>query len=88
MTSDEPNAENNFLREWIHWIMGGLLAFGFLLALGAYLQGGNHALMRGLIVALCTAAFVTFWWTMLMARGNRGSAKFQVPGAKEMSKPD
>ena len=68
MQSDEPKPENNFLREWIHWIMGGLLAFGLLLALGAYLQGGNHALMRGLIVALCTAAFVTFWWTMLMIR--------------------
>jgi high-affinity Fe2+/Pb2+ permease len=68
MNSDEPKPENNFLREWIHWIMGGLLAWGFLLGLGAYLYGGEHALLRGLIVATCATAFVTFWWAMLMAR--------------------
>jgi len=105
--SDEPKPENNFLREWIHWIMGGLLAWGLLLGLGAYIYGRytevptqppsesvvvlksketrsspptykirseadeRKAILRGLIVATCATAFVTFWWAMLMVRERR-----------------
>jgi hypothetical protein len=92
MESDEPRPENNFLREWIHWIMGGLIVWGLLLGLGAYLFHGDantvrqgkaetEAILRGIIVAACAVAFVGFWWVMLATRGAR-STKFQGPSAK------
>lgn len=78
--SDEPTQQNNFLRQWIHWIMGGLLAWGFLLGLGAYLYGGEHALLRGLIVAMCATAFVTFWWAALLIRGDGPRKRANLKG--------
>ena len=67
MTSQPKNE----MRRWIPWIMGGLLAWGALLGLGAFLFGGNHALLRGLIVFVCALGFVEFWWLMLIARERR-----------------
>ena len=35
--SEVSAGEKNLLREWIHWIMGGLIVWGLLLGLGTYL---------------------------------------------------
>lgn len=74
--------EKSLLREWIHWIMGGLIAWGLLLGLGAYLyssdpsvtrndQAETEAILRGVIIATCAVGFVTFWWVMLIVRERR-----------------
>jgi hypothetical protein len=76
--NDQLKTEPNFLREWIYWIMGGLLAWGALIALGAYLYGGNYALLKAVIILTCAFIFVEFWWLMLISRErrlNRAAAK-------------
>ena len=84
----EPTAsEKSLFRDWIHWIMGSLVAWGLLLGLGAYLFNSNRlgsganaarqaneeseAILRGVIVATCAVAFVSFWWLMLALRERR-----------------
>jgi len=42
-----------------------ILAWGLILALGTYLFGGNKPLLRALIVAGCTLAFLAFWLAAL-----------------------
>jgi hypothetical protein len=80
--SEVAASEKHLLHEWIHWIMGGLVVWGLLLGLGAYLYfpGGptprssaeeQKAILRGIIVATCAVAFVTFWWVMLWTRERR-----------------
>ncbi|QDU27797.1 hypothetical protein ETAA8_28880 [Anatilimnocola aggregata] len=61
----------NPTQQWIPWIMGGLLVWGAVLGLGAYLFGGEHAEIRGGIVFICALIFVSFWWMMLTARSWR-----------------
>jgi len=68
---NEPQADPNSLRYWIRWIMLGLVAWGVLLGLGAYLYGGNYALLKAVIIAVCAIVFVEFWWLMLIARERR-----------------
>lgn len=45
--------------------MLAILAWGLILALGTYLFGGNQPLLRALIVAGCTLAFLTLWLAAL-----------------------
>jgi high-affinity Fe2+/Pb2+ permease len=49
----------------IRWLMLVILAWGLILALGTYLFGGNKPLLRALIVAGCTLAFLAFWLAAL-----------------------
>ena len=82
--SEVAASEKGLLREWIHWIMGGLIVWGLLLGLGAYLyradptlartsEAETEAILRGIIVATCAVAFVSFWWVMLWNRERRVS---------------
>ena len=71
LTDVQPKFEPNFLREWIHWIMWGLLAWGALIGVGAYLYGGKYALIKATFIIVCAALFVLFWWLMLIARERR-----------------
>jgi hypothetical protein len=77
VTDSQPKTEVN-LREWIHWIMWWLLAWGALISTGAYLYGGKYALIKAVVISVCAAVFVFFWWLMLTARErrmNRSAAK-------------
>jgi hypothetical protein len=56
--SDSRSISNNSA---IRWLMLVILAWGLLLALGTYLFGGNKPLIRALIVAGCTLAFLGLW---------------------------
>jgi hypothetical protein len=49
----------------IRWLMLAILAWGLILALGTYLFGGNRPLLRALIVAGCTGAFLGLWLAAL-----------------------
>jgi hypothetical protein len=69
--TDQLQTEPNLLREWIYWIMGGLIAWGALIAIGAYLYGGKYALLKAVIILVCAFIFVEFWWLMLVARDRR-----------------
>lgn len=80
--SEVPASEKGLLREWIHWIMGSLVVWGLLLGVGAYIYRADptivrssgeekEAILRGIIVATCAVAFVTFWWAMLYLRERR-----------------
>jgi hypothetical protein len=79
-----PTHPNRIL--WI--ILGGLLAWGFLLAVGTIVYPGRLAVYRALIIFGCTFVFVAFWGWMLLWRqynpSNRkqtDSVKFPPPGA-------
>jgi hypothetical protein len=67
--------------------MGGLLAWGLLLATGTILFPGRLAIYRALLIFGCTFAFVAFWGVMLLLRASKsgskqaGSIKFPPPGA-------
>jgi hypothetical protein len=69
--TDQPKTEPIFLREWIYWIMGGLLAWGAFIAIGAYVYGGNYALLKAVIIMVCAVIFVEFWWLALSSRERR-----------------
>ncbi len=81
MSSPNPNR--------ILWIiMGGLLAWGLLLAVGTIIFPGKLAVYRALIVFGCTLVFVGFWgwmllWRLYNPRGGKqpDSVKFPPPGA-------
>jgi hypothetical protein len=53
------------------WIMLAVLAWGALLALGSYLNGGNHAVWRAAIVLGVTAGFLALWVGALAVRKRR-----------------
>lgn len=66
----------------IAWIMLALLIWGGLLALGSWLYGGNHPLLRAAIIFGVTLAFLGFWLLMLKTRysiteGNNGNKEMQ-----------
>ena len=56
--SDSRSISNNSA---IRWLMLVILAWGLLLALGTYIFGGNKPLIRALIVAGVTLAFLGLW---------------------------
>jgi hypothetical protein len=68
---NDIKSEPNSLRQWIRWIMLGLVAWGVLLGTGAYLYGGKYALLKAVIIAVCAIVFVEFWWLMLLSRERR-----------------
>ena len=70
LTNVPPKTEVN-VREWIYWIMWGLLVWGALISTGAYLYGGKYALVKAVVISVCAAVFVFFWWLMLLARERR-----------------
>jgi len=67
-------------------IMGGLLAWGILLAVGTIVYPGRLAVYRAALIFGCTVAFIAFWGLMLLLRSWSGqppadSIKFPPPGA-------
>jgi len=53
----------------IAWIMGGIVVWGLLHALGAWTL--NHDARRPAVVLACVAAFLGFWLAVLSARRRR-----------------
>ena len=53
----------------IRWIMGAILVWGGLLAIGAWRL--NNDPRRLLVVLACVIAFLGFWGVMLAARARR-----------------
>ena len=78
-----PANSNRLL--WI--IMGSLLAWGLLLAVGTIVYPGRLAIYRALIIFGCTFVFVAFWGLMLLLQKSKESGKsantvkFPPPGA-------
>jgi hypothetical protein len=77
-------ADNSPKRKLYRWlplaiIAGGLLLWGGMFALGAYLELGSErpaedssrALLKGLITIGCTLAFLAFWGIALWNRSRR-----------------
>ncbi len=56
------------------WIMLAVLAWGSLLALGSFLFGGNHPLLRAGIVLAVTLGFLGLWAAALSLRGRRADS--------------
>ena len=54
----------------IPYIVIGLIVWGALLALGAYVFRGQHDLRKPLIILACVGTFVGFWGVLLWI--NRG----------------
>ena len=52
-------------------IMVAVLIWGLLLALGTFLFGGNHPVLRAAIVGGCTLAFLGLWLAALVLRQRR-----------------
>ena len=50
------------------WLMLAILVWGMLLALGTFLFGGNQPVLRAVIVAGCTLAFLSLWAVALAVR--------------------
>jgi hypothetical protein len=53
----------------IYLILIGLLIWGTILALGAYLN--NASGWAGVVVATCSLGFISFWGAMLLLRGRK-----------------
>jgi protein-S-isoprenylcysteine O-methyltransferase Ste14 len=65
-------------RLLIRAIMGGVLVWGLVLALGAALHSAgiwNFDPRRGLIVFACVLAFLGFWILMLRSRARQDQTK-------------
>ena len=67
-------------------IMGGLLAWGILLAVGTILYPGRLAVYRAALIFGCTVAFIAFWGLMLLLKSwssgkKSNDVKFPPPGA-------
>ena len=67
-------------------IMGGLLAWGILLAVGTIVYPGRLAVYRAALIFGCTVVFIAFWGLMLLlkswsSRPPKDSVKFPPPGA-------
>ena len=72
-------------QRFLWTLLGALLAWGVLLAVGTILFPGRLAVYRALIIFSCTFAFVAFWGAMLLFRGSGSgkqadSVKFPPPG--------
>ena len=63
MNDDKPFSASSSAT--IRWLMIVILAWGLILALGTYLFGGNKPMLRAVIVAGCTLAFLAFWLAAL-----------------------
>ena len=66
MTDQQPLTQTHSTT--IRWLMLVILAWGLLLALGTYLFGGNKPILRALIVAGSTFAFLIFWLLALASQ--------------------
>jgi high-affinity Fe2+/Pb2+ permease len=66
--TDQQSLAEQAQSKTIRWLMLAVLAWGLILALGAYLFGGNKPLLRALIIAGCTLAFLTFWLLALASQ--------------------
>jgi high-affinity Fe2+/Pb2+ permease len=64
VTDQQPLAQQTQAKT-IRWLMLVILVWGLILALGTYLFGGNHPLLRATIVAGCTLAFLALWLAAL-----------------------
>jgi hypothetical protein len=53
------------------WIMLAVLAWGAILAIGAYLFGGNHPWLRAAVVFGVTVLFLALWRAALAMRQRR-----------------
>jgi uncharacterized membrane protein YjjB (DUF3815 family) len=53
----------------VYLILFGLLVWGTMLALGAYLN--NASGWAGLVVASCSLGFISFWGAMLLLRSRK-----------------
>jgi len=68
---------DNPTKSWlpIALIAGGLVVWGGLLALGAYLNWGadqpHHDIRKAAIVLATTAGFLAFWGVALLVRSRR-----------------
>lgn len=69
--SPEPSTARPSLTTWI---MLAVLAWGSLLALGSYLFGGNHPVLRAGIVLAVTLGFLGLWLAALALRGRRANS--------------
>jgi hypothetical protein len=56
------------------WIMLAVLTWGSLLALGSFLFGGNHPVLRAGIVLAVTLGFLGLWLGALAVRGRRADS--------------
>jgi hypothetical protein len=56
------------------WIMLAVLAWGSLIALGSFLFGGNHPVLRAGIVLGVTCGFLGLWLAALALRGRRSES--------------
>ncbi len=65
---NEPESLARSRSSAIRWLMLVILAWGLILALGTYLFGGNKPMLRALIVAGCTLAFLTLWLLALVTQ--------------------
>jgi hypothetical protein len=63
---DQPVSDRTSITRWL---MLAILVWGLLLALGTFLFGGNQPLLRAVIVAGCTLAFLGLWLGALTVRG-------------------
>ena len=66
------------------WIMLAVLAWGCVLALGAYLFGGSHPLERAAIVLCITVAFLLMWGGALVMRRRGMETDQDVPPKKSL----
>jgi hypothetical protein len=73
MNKPDPSEPSAARPNLTAWIMLAVLAWGSLLALGSFLFGGNHPLLRAGIVLAVTCGFLGLWLAALAIRG-RGSA--------------
>ena len=69
MTDAEPRSDAQ--PTIAYWIMLAVLVWGLLLAVGTFLFGGNHPLLRAAIVVGCTLAFLGLWLAALALRQRR-----------------
>ena len=69
MTSEATEADGR--AAFTRWLMLSILVWGLILALGAYLFGGNQPLLRAAIVLGCTLAFLGLWMAALAVRRRR-----------------
>jgi protein-S-isoprenylcysteine O-methyltransferase Ste14 len=65
---ERQDVERNVI---IPYIVIGLLVWGSLLALGAYLFRGQYDVRKPLIIMACVGLFVGFWGLMLWANWTR-----------------
>jgi uncharacterized membrane protein YfcA len=65
--------ENDTRRKIVFWIVGGILAWGVILAIGVFLA--NRDPRQPLIIVACVVIFVGFWLAMLRLRAPQAGKK-------------